>query len=88
MIRTTITMPIALHQRLMWASKTENKSITKLAQELLALGLADREKKKTVARYAVLTSLIGISKGNDQHLSESIDQILYGKGGAWQGNGA
>lgn len=87
MIRTTITMPISLHQRLLWASKIENKSITKLAQELLSLGLADREKKKTAVRHTLLASLIGISKGNDQHLSESIDEILYGKNGAWQGNG-
>jgi len=87
MIRTTITMPTSLHQRLAWASKTENKSITKLAQELLDTGLANKEKNKIVARHTVLAELIGISKEGDQHLSESIDQILYGKDGAWQGNG-
>jgi len=86
MIRTTITMPISLHQRLIWASKTENKSITKLAQELLDVGLLAREKKKTVARHTILSSIIGISKVGDKHLSENIDKILYGKDGAWKGN--
>lgn len=45
MIRTTIYIPDALHQRLLLASQVEDKSLTALIRELLEQALCDREQK-------------------------------------------
>lgn len=85
MLRTTLYLPETLHQRLHIVSKRKNKSVSKLAIELLDQGLAEEENRKLDEAYKALRSIKGIVKDNVPNAASSIDETLYGEQGAWRG---
>ena len=87
MIRTSLLLPDTLHQRLLLAAKQERTSVTQLVRNLLDTALARQEKRRIGHMYDVLKKLEGIGEKDVTDASETIDEMLYGKKGAWQGSG-
>lgn len=85
MLRTTLYIPESLHQRLQIVSKRKRKSVSKLAVELLDDALGQTEAENLNQVYKAWDQVRGSIKGGPQNLSESIDEVLYGKDGAWRG---
>lgn len=84
-MKTTLSLPNPLHQRLLQVSKAEHKSLTGLIHELLDNALAGRERKQIEQTYQTLDKLIGIGQDEDPHRPSSVDDVLYGEDGAWKG---
>ncbi len=81
-MKTTISLPNPLHQRLTLAAKAEQKSLTLLVQELLDEALAIQEQERLDRMYATLGKLRGIAKTDSPDISSTIDEMLYGAHGA------
>lgn len=60
-------------------------SMSKYAEKVLDEALAREEQGALDTVYAETEKLIGAFKSDDPHLSSTIDEILYGENGAWQG---
>ena len=87
MIRTSLLLPDTLYQRLLIAAKQEGNSVSYLVRDLLNRALAKQEKKRISHMYDVLKEIEGVGEKNITDASETIDEVLYGKKGAWRGSG-
>jgi predicted DNA-binding protein len=85
MTHTTLHLPKSLHQRLHIASKRTNKTLSRLAVELLDEGLSEDENLKLDKTYQALRQVKGIVKDQDPEASTTVDDVLYGENGAWRG---
>lgn len=85
-MKTTISLPNPLHQRLTLAAKAEQKSLTLLIQELLDEALATQEQERLDRMYATLGKLRGIAKADSPDISSTIDETLYGAHDAHPGD--
>lgn len=85
-MKTTISLSNPLHQRLVLAAKAEKKSFTAFTQELLDKALAIREQDHLDRMYGTLGKLRGIDKADSSDISSSVNDILYGEPGAYQGD--
>ena len=79
-------LPDPLYQRLIIAAKQESVSVSRLMRELLDKALAKREKKRLRHMYTVLKELDGAGGSKIKNASTTIDEVLYGKKGAWRGS--
>lgn len=85
MLRTSITLPNPLHQRLRMAARAENKSVSDLARDLLEQALLAQEQTRMNRVYRMLEEVKGICKDNIPDASQNINSVLYGENGAWKG---
>lgn len=81
MMRTSLVIPEALHQRLVTYAKEENKPIKKLVQELLVKALATKEQARIKRMYQDLSELENLGPKRVKDASTTINQTLYGGGG-------
>jgi NADH/NAD ratio-sensing transcriptional regulator Rex len=87
MIRTSLVLPEALHQRLVTYAKEEKKSITKLVQELLVKALATKEQVRIRRMYQDLSELENLGPRGVKDASTTINQTLYGDEGSIEKQG-
>lgn len=85
MIRTSILLPPALHQRLILASKRSQKTVTSLIRDLLDQSLTHQEQTAIEQTYRALERVRGICKEDIEDASTTINDVLYGENGAWKG---
>jgi hypothetical protein len=85
MLRTTVNLPFALHQRLIIASKQEKLSLSQIIGDLLDKALAAQDKIRLQRMYGELRKLDGASKIKVTDASTTINEVLYGEYGAWRG---
>lgn len=78
MIRTSIVLTPALHQRLKMAADYESRTLTEVINDLLDTALEGQP-------YQALKKVQGICKADLSDASSTIDNVLYGENGAWQG---
>jgi hypothetical protein len=86
MMRTTITLPNTLHQRLSLAAKAMNTNFSKALRELADEALQAWESKQLEQTYQCLRDLKGIGGEGITDASTTIDEVLYGEHGAWRGS--
>ena len=85
MIRTSLVLPPTLHQRLVWLAREQGTSVAEAVREILDSALQTKEKAKLSRMYQQLDQLTGIAKEPISDASATIDELLYGKNGAWRG---
>lgn len=85
MIRTTLLLPPALHQRLILISRHRKKSFSNVARELFQRALASEENTNITRTYDALDTLDGRGKRGIADASTTIDELLYGEHGVWKG---
>jgi hypothetical protein len=85
-IRTTFVLPTVLHHRLSEVAKSEQKTMSDLASDLLSKALKIEEKTRITKMYAALEKARGICKEPITDASTTIDEVLYGDNGAWRGD--
>lgn len=86
MLRTTLYLSEMTHLRLKQASKKQNTSISKLTETILDKTLARHEAADLEHIYQAFESLEGIGRTDITDASTTINEVLYGAKGAWQGN--
>jgi predicted DNA-binding protein len=86
MMRTSITLPAQLHQRIVLTAKAEGKNMVQMIRELVEESLVKKEKDHIAHSYQALDKLVGIFKDDNTNLASSIDEVLYGENGAWKGD--
>ncbi len=84
MIRTTLFLPPALHQRLLISSKQRKKSFSAFARDLFASYLADEEQKDIEQVYRAMDRMKGVGNPRVTDGSTTINKTLYGEHGAWR----
>lgn len=77
-MRTSITLPTTLHQRLLIAAQYQRQSVTDLIRTLLDQALATQEQKRTSRMYEDLAQLRGIGPKGVTDASTTINDTLYG----------
>ena len=87
MTRTSLVLPDTLYQRLTLAAETEGISLSKMMRKLLSRALEKQEKKRIKHMYTVLKKMNGAGGSEITDASTTIDEVLYGKKGAWRGSG-
>lgn len=87
MMRTTIYLPETLYQRLQIVSKNKQQSLSRLITVTLDKVIAAEEETRRKRMYATLKELEGIGNKEITDTSTTIDKLLYGEKGAWQGSG-
>lgn len=85
MIRTSLYLPSALHQRLLVLSQRKGQSFSELARTLFVQALERHHDVDVSETYDALDALEGIGKRADKPLTASADELLYGDNGVWQG---
>jgi len=85
MIRTSITLPEPLHQRLWLTSRTTGKAISDLIRDAVATALATQEDAQLDRVYHALDQVRGIADAEDSDISSTINETLYGENGVWRG---
>ncbi len=85
-IRASFVLPAALHQRLLIASKQENKNLSEVVREILDRELAKREQSRLDQVYQGIREMSGIGDPGITDASTTIDEVLYGENGAWRGS--
>ncbi len=83
MIRTSLTLPPPLHQRLVLAAQYKQQAISDFIRELLDKALIDQEQGRTDQMYQDLLELQGIGPKGLTDVSTTINDI-YGDNGAWR----
>lgn len=86
MLRTTFYLPEKLHQRIKKVSKKQEKSASELLREILKKELPHLEQADVSDSYAAFEKLKGAAGNDDIDASKTIDDLLYGKKGAWRGS--
>lgn len=86
MLRTTLYLSENTHLRLKQASKKQKTSISKLTEAILNKTLAQHEAADLERIYQAFESLEGIGGTDITDASTTINEVLYGTKGAWQGN--
>jgi hypothetical protein len=87
MIRTTLTLPENLHQRLVITSRQEGKNFSEAVRDLLSLAYTIQRKGQVKRIFQGLRELDGIGDAAITNASTTIDEVLYGERGAWRGGG-
>lgn len=85
-MRTSITLPTPLHQRLLLMAKSQNKNMVQMIRELVEKGLVEKEEDQITRSYKALDKLIGICKDDVTDTAATINETLYGENGAWKGD--
>lgn len=85
MTRTSLILPESLYQRVIIAAKQEGVTVSRLIRDVLDKSLAKQEKKRIKHMYTVLKRNRGAGDKNITDASTTIDEVLYGKKGAWRG---
>lgn len=85
-MRTSITLPTPLHQRLLLTARVEGKNLVQMIRDLLEEALVEKEKDHLVQSYQALDKLVGIYQDNNPQLASSVDDVVYGENGAWKGD--
>lgn len=85
MIRTSINLPEPLHHQLQFVAKGQNQTVSNLVRRILERGLAQQKDARMKRVYASLTTVKGIGKDDVTDVSATINELLYGAGGAWKG---
>lgn len=85
MIRTTINLPVQLHHQLRFVAKGQNTTVSHLMRSLLEQALVQQKKARMKVVYESLEKLKGIGKDTATDVSVTINERLYGPGGAWKG---
>lgn len=85
-IRASFMLPPILHQRLVIASKQEDKSLSEMVRELLDRELTRREHIQIDRMYEELKAMDGVGEPGVTDASITVDEILYGENGAWRGS--
>ncbi len=67
-------------------SKYKGKSQSHLVRDLLDKALSHEEDSRLKCIYAGLKTLEGAGNKRVTNATTTIDKILYGEGGAWQGS--
>lgn len=78
MMRTTLSLPNTLHQRLALAAKHHQASLADYIRHLLDEALIAAEKDRLDTMYQDLADLDGIGPKDLTDVSTTIDQTLYG----------
>lgn len=87
MFRTSLYLPLALHQRLKVASKQQSKPLSRLVGELLDKALTSSEATRLQQMYAGLRGQGGFGAKGVTDGSATINAVLYGDRGTWKGRG-
>ena len=83
MVRTSLTLPATLHQRLVLAAQYQQQAISEFVRNLLDKALATQEQGRTDQMYKDLAELQGIGPKGLTDVSATINDI-YGDNGAWK----
>ena len=86
-MKTTLYLPASIHARLKQVSKNQKKSISKIVTDILDKALAKQETANLERIYDAFEQLEGIGGEGTKNASTAIDEVLYGKKGAWRGSG-
>ncbi len=86
MIRTSMFLPISLHQQLIGTSRLEGKTFTAFVRELLDQAMTTRRKTHLKHMYTELAKLEGIIDDPATDASTTINQVLYGTPHARKGD--
>jgi hypothetical protein len=88
MIRTTLMLPVGLHQQLLITARQNNSSLSRLVRELISDTLKTLNKTKVKHTYRALNQLDGLGGEGTPDASTTVDDLLYGDDGAWKGKDA
>lgn len=87
MTRTSLILPDSLQQRLALAAKFEGVSVSHLMRDLLIKALEKREEARLDQLYDAFEEMEGMAgQLNVTDASATVDEVLYGEKGAWQGS--
>jgi hypothetical protein len=78
MIRTTVTLPEPLHQRLLLTSRAVGKPISALIQDAVTSVLTQQEEAQRDQVFHALDQVRGIADAADPTISSTINETLYG----------
>ena len=85
-VRTTIYLPQSLHQRLRIVSKRKKKSVSDLVRGAINKALIEEEDAQRDRIFTAMEKMTGICKDPVTDASSTINEVLYGEKGAWQGS--
>jgi hypothetical protein len=86
MMRTSLYLPPALHERLRIAGRQEKQAVSTLIRDLLDTALAAQENVRLDRMYKELSELSGAGEAGVRDTSTTLDETLYGENGAWRGD--
>lgn len=86
MIRTSLMLSPQMHQRLVILSRQRAQTFSELARDMFRQALADDGKDNIAQTYQALDALEGMGGEEVTDGSTTIDEVLYGEKGAWQGD--
>lgn len=78
MMRTSVTLPKTLHQRLVMAAHYQNKKLTTFIRDLLGQALETQEQARVDRMYQDIAELKGVGPKGITDASTTIDNTLYG----------
>lgn len=87
LIRTSLLLPVNLHQRLLIAAKEKNKTLSSFLRDTLNEVLTVDEEARIKHMYQTLRKLEGLGERGITDASITINETLYGEHGAWKENG-
>jgi len=79
MLRTSITLPPNLHQKVLLSAKAQGKSMVQVIRELLAESLVKKENANVKQAYKAIDKIVGVCKDDATDTASSINKTLYGK---------
>jgi predicted DNA-binding protein len=77
--RISFLLSPTLHQRLIIASKQEDKSLSELVREILEQELTRREQDRLEQTYEGLKAMDGVGESGISDASTTINEVLYGR---------
>lgn len=81
-IRTSITIDKVALQQIQNLASNRKQTVSKLIENTMLDVIARKKKPKEDG----LLMLIGVGKADPDLKDKSVDEVLYGKGGAWEGS--
>ena len=85
MIRSSLTLSPAMHQRLLLGARQKKLTMTDYIRKLIAQSLAVEEDDRTTLMYQDLADIKKLGFKAGPNASTTIDETLYGENGAWRG---
>jgi hypothetical protein len=85
MLRTTINLPVALHHQLQFLARGRQTTVSEVVRKFIEQGLEAQKSNLLDDSFEALKAIQGIATGGRADASTQIDEILYGKEGAWKG---
>jgi metal-responsive CopG/Arc/MetJ family transcriptional regulator len=85
-VRTTILLQPSLLLRLKHFSKEQGRPMSEIVEQAVRHVIEQTDQRRLGRMYEGLFALAGKGKAGVRDASQSIDEELYGKTGAWKGS--